>query len=125
MSKSPFARVANAEIRFLMPTDRVILDEYDNPTPVVEVLVVKALLKPSGNNLKPQAGADQNQSEFSGYLVDPLELPKTIASGTKAGVAIGDRKGEFTLLPTFPNPYLAAAKIKELTEIKGVVRWLN
>jgi len=125
MTTSPFANFANAVLEFLVPGDRVILDEFDNPILVTDTLEVTALLKPLGDSLKPQPGVDINQGEFSGYLVNPLELPKTIASGSKAKIVLNGREGEFTLKPNFPNPFVAGAGIKELTVIKGVVRWLN
>lgn len=125
MATSPFAKFANTQLIFSIATDRIVLDEYDNPTQTTERFIVTAILKPQSSNLKPQAGVDDNQSVFSGYLVEPLQLPKAIAPNSKAEIILGGRMGEFTLQPTIPNPYLAAAKITMLTEIKGVVRWFN
>lgn len=120
---SPFRSVYNTELQFLIDSDELTTDRFDNLIPSQKTINVSALLKPaSQSTISRWAGKDSNSLLLEGFLVDPLELPIQIQPPCKAKMKIRtatnrQEEGDAELLPLIQNPYVVAVGIKNVTRI--------
>lgn len=141
---SPFESLANATLSFKIQSDEMETNSYGNLVPKTTVLTVIALLefKASRESINRSreggsseiTGVGQVSGTWSGYLVNPTLLPKTVKPGMVAdaeivtglqraesgGVEPVTETGEFLLQASPQSPYLIASEIEDVTPITGI-----
>ncbi len=126
---SPFKQFENAKLTFQIPTGKVVVNRVGNRVQEVGPVEVRAMLKPSKNavQINYYVGDDQTLELLTGYLTEPLTMPRylhpPVDGEAEIKTAIGiTRKGTFKLLPNTQSPYIMGVDIPFLTKITGVFR---
>lgn len=126
---SPFKHYENALLRFQIPTGKVVVNRVGNRVQEVEPVEVRAMLRPSKNlvQINYYVGEDQTSELLTGYLTEPLTMPRYLhppADGeAEIKTAIGiTRKGTFKMLPNTQSPYIMGTDIPFLTKILGIFK---
>lgn len=128
--RSPFLDFENATLVFEVPGGTPTINAVGNLVSSTTSVTLRALLNPTRPTSAEQveinnyAGADGQATMMAGYLIDPSDLPLSLATpceGT-AKILIASSnivQGKFKLLPIIQSPYIIGLKISQLTKIRG------
>lgn len=129
VAPSPFKQFENARLTFQLPTGKFTLNKVGNRVQEVGPVEIRAMLRPSKNlvQINYYVGEDQTSELLTGYLTEPLTMPRYLhppADGeAEIKTAIGiTRKGTLKILPNTQSPYIMGTDIPFLTKILGVFR---